>query len=119
MPAYVVIDITVRDRETYERYKQLASSAVAAYGGRYLVRGGARRSKAAGVPPDSSSWNSPAWSWAEPGGDPKSMARPRHCGRPALIPRWCWSKVFRADPCPDAAARILYPHPEKLSISGS
>jgi uncharacterized protein (DUF1330 family) len=41
MPAYVVVDITVRDRETYERYKQLASSAVAAYGGRYLVRGGA------------------------------------------------------------------------------
>jgi uncharacterized protein (DUF1330 family) len=41
MPAYVVIDITVRDRETYERYKQLASAAVAAYGGRYLVRGGA------------------------------------------------------------------------------
>jgi uncharacterized protein (DUF1330 family) len=31
----------VRDRETYERYKVLAAPAVAAYGGRYLVRGGA------------------------------------------------------------------------------
>jgi uncharacterized protein (DUF1330 family) len=40
MPAYVIVDITVRDRETYERYKQLAAPAVAAYGGRYLVRGG-------------------------------------------------------------------------------
>lgn len=40
MPAYVIIDVNVRDRETYERYKQLASAAVAAYGGRYLARGG-------------------------------------------------------------------------------
>ena len=40
MSAYVVVNITVRDRETYERYKQLAASAVATYGGRYLVRGG-------------------------------------------------------------------------------
>lgn len=41
MPAYVIVDVSVRDRETYERYKQLAAPAVAAYGGRYLVRGGA------------------------------------------------------------------------------
>jgi uncharacterized protein (DUF1330 family) len=41
MPAYVIVNITVRDRETYERYKQLAAPAAAAYGGRYLVRGGA------------------------------------------------------------------------------
>jgi uncharacterized protein (DUF1330 family) len=40
MSAYVVVNITVRDRETYERYKQLAAPAVATYGGRYLVRGG-------------------------------------------------------------------------------
>lgn len=44
MSAYVIVDITVRDREAYERYKQLASPAVAAYGGRYLVRGGASES---------------------------------------------------------------------------
>jgi uncharacterized protein (DUF1330 family) len=41
MPAYVIVDITVRDRESYERYKQLAAPTVAAYGGRYVVRGGA------------------------------------------------------------------------------
>jgi uncharacterized protein (DUF1330 family) len=41
MPAYVVVDIAVRDCERYERYKQLAAPTVAAYGGRYLVRGGA------------------------------------------------------------------------------
>jgi uncharacterized protein (DUF1330 family) len=38
------VDIVVRDRETYERYKQLAAQAVAAYGGRYLVRGGVTQS---------------------------------------------------------------------------
>jgi len=41
MPAYVIVDVTVRDRAAYERYKQLAGDAVAAWGGRYLVRGGA------------------------------------------------------------------------------
>jgi uncharacterized protein (DUF1330 family) len=41
MPAYVIVDIRVRDQEAYERYKELAARAVTAYGGRYLVRGGA------------------------------------------------------------------------------
>jgi uncharacterized protein (DUF1330 family) len=41
MPAYVVLDVVVRDPVAYERYKQLAGPTVAAYGGRYLVRGGA------------------------------------------------------------------------------
>jgi len=41
MPAYVVVQIDVKDAETYERYKLLAPPAIAAYGGRYLVRGGA------------------------------------------------------------------------------
>ncbi|WNG23692.1 DUF1330 domain-containing protein [Cystobacter fuscus] len=41
MPAYLMIDITVKDAETFERYKQLAPPTVSAYGGRYLVRGGA------------------------------------------------------------------------------
>jgi uncharacterized protein (DUF1330 family) len=41
VPSYVIVNVTIRDRESYERYKQLAAEAVAAYGGRYLVRGGA------------------------------------------------------------------------------
>lgn len=44
MSAYVVVDITIRDRKTYERYKELAAPTVTAYGGRYLVRGGATES---------------------------------------------------------------------------
>jgi uncharacterized protein (DUF1330 family) len=40
MPAYVIVNITVRDPVRYEEYKRLASSAVTAYGGRYVARGG-------------------------------------------------------------------------------
>ena len=41
MPAYVVVEIEVNDAETYARYKELAPPSIAAYGGHYLVRGGA------------------------------------------------------------------------------
>lgn len=40
MPAYVIARIKVTDAEKYEAYKALAPAAIAAYGGRYLVRGG-------------------------------------------------------------------------------
>lgn len=39
MPAYVLVDIDVKDPERYEEYKRMAPSSIAAYGGRYLVRG--------------------------------------------------------------------------------
>ncbi len=42
MAAYVLVDIAVKDPEAYERYKQLAPASIAAYGGKYLVRGGAK-----------------------------------------------------------------------------
>jgi uncharacterized protein (DUF1330 family) len=41
MPAYMIVDIEVRDPERYRTYKALAERTVTAYGGRYLVRGGA------------------------------------------------------------------------------
>ena len=40
MSAYVIADITVNDPERYEEYKKLAPPAIAAYGGKYLARGG-------------------------------------------------------------------------------
>ena len=40
MPAYAIFDIVVTDPERYEDYKKLAPPAIAAYGGKYLVRGG-------------------------------------------------------------------------------
>ena len=41
MPAYVVVQIDIHDPATYERYKAMAPPSIAAYGGRYIVRGGA------------------------------------------------------------------------------
>ncbi|MGA8053863.1 MAG: DUF1330 domain-containing protein [Burkholderiales bacterium] len=41
MPAYLVADVQVTDPVRYEDYKQLAATAIAKFGGRYLVRGGA------------------------------------------------------------------------------
>jgi uncharacterized protein (DUF1330 family) len=40
MAAYVVVQIGIHDPVRYERYKTLAPPSIAAYGGRYLVRGG-------------------------------------------------------------------------------
>ena len=41
MAAYLIARIDVTDPERYEAYKQLAPAAIDAFGGRYLVRGGA------------------------------------------------------------------------------
>ena len=40
MTAYVIVEIEVTDPAGYEAYKTLAPPTVAAYGGRYIVRGG-------------------------------------------------------------------------------
>jgi len=41
MAAYVIAEIDVTDPARYEAYKRLAPAAIAAHGGKYLVRGGA------------------------------------------------------------------------------
>jgi len=40
MPAYVIVETNVTDPEQYERYKAAAPASIAAFGGRYVVRGG-------------------------------------------------------------------------------
>ena len=40
MPAYLIIETDVHDPEQYERYKAASPAAVAAGGGRFIVRGG-------------------------------------------------------------------------------
>jgi uncharacterized protein (DUF1330 family) len=40
MPAYVIANVEVTDPDKYENYKAAAQAAIAAHGGRYLVRGG-------------------------------------------------------------------------------
>jgi uncharacterized protein (DUF1330 family) len=44
MPAYMIVDVEVTDPQQYDKYKAVAPAAIAKYGGRYLVRGGAHTS---------------------------------------------------------------------------
>jgi uncharacterized protein (DUF1330 family) len=41
MAAYVIFDIKVTDTDRFAQYRELAPGPIAAYGGRYVVRGGA------------------------------------------------------------------------------
>jgi uncharacterized protein (DUF1330 family) len=36
---YIVVDVTIHDPATYDRYKDMAPASIAQYGGRYCVRG--------------------------------------------------------------------------------
>ena len=40
MAAYMILDIDVKDPGEYAKYKDLAAPVVAAFGGKYLARGG-------------------------------------------------------------------------------
>lgn len=40
MPAYIIVDVTIHTAENYEGYKKLTPASIAAYGGRFIVRGG-------------------------------------------------------------------------------
>jgi uncharacterized protein (DUF1330 family) len=40
MAAYIIVDVQVTNAEAYERYKTAVPATLAAYGGKFLVRGG-------------------------------------------------------------------------------
>lgn len=40
MPAYIIVDVKINDREVYEEYKKLTTPTVTAYGGEFIIRGG-------------------------------------------------------------------------------
>ena len=41
MSAYVVVQVDIKDPERFEDYRAMVPASLAAYGGRYVVRGGA------------------------------------------------------------------------------
>ena len=51
MPAYVIVNVTVRDPVRYEEYRRLATPTVGAYSGKYVARGGAVEVKEGGWAP--------------------------------------------------------------------
>ena len=40
MPAYVIAQVEIRDPERYKEYVKLTPATIAAFGGRFIVRGG-------------------------------------------------------------------------------
>ncbi|MEO8202407.1 MAG: DUF1330 domain-containing protein [Betaproteobacteria bacterium] len=52
MPAYLIAEIDVADTVAYEEYRKLTPGAVAAYGGKFIVRGGTVDSKEGGWKPN-------------------------------------------------------------------
>jgi uncharacterized protein (DUF1330 family) len=40
MPAYIIVDVTIHNAENYEGYKKLTPVSIAAYDGKFIVRGG-------------------------------------------------------------------------------
>ena len=40
MPAYVLVEVEIHDPAEYEEYKKLTPASIAAYNGRFVVRGG-------------------------------------------------------------------------------
>ena len=40
MPAYVIVEVSIHDNREYENYKKLTPAAIAAFGGKFVVRGG-------------------------------------------------------------------------------
>jgi len=51
MPAYLISEVDVHDAAGFEAYRTIAAKAIAQYGGRYLVRGGAAEAVEGGPPP--------------------------------------------------------------------
>ena len=51
MSAYVISEVEVHDAAGFEAYRTIAAKAIAQYGGRYLVRGGAASAVEGGPPP--------------------------------------------------------------------
>jgi uncharacterized protein (DUF1330 family) len=40
MAAYIIVEVSITDPKAYEEYKKLTPAAVAAYDGKFIVRGG-------------------------------------------------------------------------------
>ncbi len=40
MSAYVIVEVSITDQKEYEEYKKLTPAAIAAYDGKFIVRGG-------------------------------------------------------------------------------
>ena len=92
MNAYIIVDVEVTDAELYEHYKQQVPATLAAYGGRFLARGGGVETLEGDWSPgrlvilefDSRERARAWWSSAEYAG-PKSLRQQASRGRMILV----------------------------------
>lgn len=90
MAAYIIVDLTVTDPATMEEYRKRVPATIAAYGGRYLVRGGAHHTVEGDWKPDRlvvlefpSLEQARRWYDSEEYREPKAMRR--RAGRANLV----------------------------------
>ena len=58
MSAYVIVEVSIHDQKDYEEYKKLTPAAIAAFDGKFIVRGGTTtRWKETGSRNGSLCWN--------------------------------------------------------------
>jgi len=50
MPAYIIAQVNITDPAKYQEYAKLAGPATQKYGGRFLVRGGAKTTMEGDIP---------------------------------------------------------------------
>src|SRR5262245_32383736 len=96
MPAYIAVQVDVKDPDTYARYRALAPASIAAHEGRYLVRGGACTTlEGSWLPSRFVILEFPTREHARVGGSRPNTPKPRRSDSRAQTPRWCWSREFR------------------------
>ena len=96
MPGFVIADVTVTDPETYADYRALTPGSIAAFDGRFLVRGGEHEviAGATGSPAGWCCWSSRAPRVPQPGTTRRPTwkhARSVNVHRPAT---WSISKAM-------------------------
>ena len=52
MPAYVIVEVSIHDPVQYEDYKKLTPASIAAYDGKFIVRGGKTETLEGGWQPE-------------------------------------------------------------------
>ena len=52
MSAYVIVEVNIEDHDAYEEYKKLTPGAIAAYDGKFIVRGAKTESLEGGWNPE-------------------------------------------------------------------
>ena len=89
MPAYVVVETDIHDPAQYELYKQASPAAVAAGGGRFIVRGVRSRSwKAIGNPRASCCSSSRILSQRSGSTTRPSISKRSDCARARRVSTW-------------------------------